>query len=190
MKSKNHPSDTNAAELLQRLSRLLANDQLAHGLNPVQWEALRFFSKANRYSSSPSALTAYLGVTKGTVSQTIKALERKGMVRKQPLASDRRAVSIHLTAAGRRYLADDPLASLSRVLGNLPTKTEQELGTLLQELLVSMLSERQQQPFGKCCTCRHFQRKHADGDPHRCGLLELSLNADDAELICQEHQYA
>ena len=34
-------------------------------------------SKANRYSNTPQALADYLGLTKGTVSQTLLLLDRR-----------------------------------------------------------------------------------------------------------------
>jgi DNA-binding MarR family transcriptional regulator len=49
----------------------------AHGLQPVQLEVLNYLSSCNRYSDTPMAVTEYLGQTKGTVSQTIKTLEKK-----------------------------------------------------------------------------------------------------------------
>lgn len=63
--------------LLERIGRVLQNDGHSEGLKPTQWEALRYFARANRFSRSPSALTAYLGMTKGTVSQTVGALEKR-----------------------------------------------------------------------------------------------------------------
>ena len=61
---------------LERLARLMRAREHEDGLNPAQWEALRFLSRANRFSNAPGALTRYLGATKGTVSQTLMALER------------------------------------------------------------------------------------------------------------------
>ena len=65
---------------LERLTRLMRAGEHEGGLNPAQWEALRYLSRANRFSNSPIALTRFLGSTKGTISQTIKALERKGFI--------------------------------------------------------------------------------------------------------------
>ncbi|HIP78057.1 MAG TPA: MarR family transcriptional regulator, partial [Kiloniellaceae bacterium] len=56
--------------LLERLARVLQNEAHSEGLKPTQWEALRYLSRANRFSRTPSGVTAYLGMTKGTVSQT------------------------------------------------------------------------------------------------------------------------
>ena len=69
---------------LERLTRLMRAGEHEGGLNPAQWEALRYLSRANRFSNSPIALTRFLGSTKGTISQTIKALERKGYIAKGP----------------------------------------------------------------------------------------------------------
>jgi len=71
------------AALIERIGRLLSTDAHAAGLLPVQWEVLRYLRRANRFSRTPAALTAYLGLTKGTVSQTLRALEGRGLVRKR-----------------------------------------------------------------------------------------------------------
>ena len=73
------------AALMDRLSRAMQRAQYAGGLNPAQWEALRYIARANRYSRSPSAVAEYLGATKGTVSQTLKALEHKGCTKGRQL---------------------------------------------------------------------------------------------------------
>ena len=59
------------AALVDRLGRMAHGMQYASGLNPAQWEALRFIARANRYSRSPGAIARYLGTTRGTVSQTL-----------------------------------------------------------------------------------------------------------------------
>src|SRR5690606_7500665 len=82
--------------LLERVSSLFRSQirehASEHGLKLVQLEALIFFSTANRYSDTVGALTEYLGVTKGTVSQTVMALERRGLVEKVPDPNDGRIV--------------------------------------------------------------------------------------------------
>src|SRR3546814_17264849 len=42
--------------LLDRLSRLTRELQFVDGLNPAQWEDLRFLATANQHSRSPTAL--------------------------------------------------------------------------------------------------------------------------------------
>ena len=97
------------AALIERIGRLLSTDAHAGGLLPVQWEALRYLGRANRFSRTPAALTAYLGLTKGTVSQTVHALEARGLVTKQVDPVDRRGRRLSLSPAGRTLLMRDPL---------------------------------------------------------------------------------
>lgn len=61
--------------LLERIGNLLRAEEraagLRHGPQPVHLQALRYVQSCNRYSNTPAALTEYLGLTKGTVSQTL-----------------------------------------------------------------------------------------------------------------------
>ena len=58
---------------LERLARLMRAKEHEDGLNPAQWESLRYLARANRFSNSPGALTRYLGATKGTMVQDASA---------------------------------------------------------------------------------------------------------------------
>ncbi|MEO1034957.1 MAG: MarR family winged helix-turn-helix transcriptional regulator [Pseudomonadota bacterium] len=178
------PSDINA--LIERLGRLGRSGRGEDAMNPVQWESLAYFARANRFSRSPGALTEYLGATKGTVSQTINSLERKGLVRKRVAAEDRRAISVDLTRSGEKMLAAKLPSAVDDALAGLSAVERRQLGRSLEKVLSGALQRRDMQHFGLCRTCRFFQRNHADGDPHRCGLLEEPLRDSDAELICRE----
>lgn len=179
---------SNALILLERLGRLQHIDAHREGLKPTQWEALRFLSRANRFSRSPSAVTAYLGMTKGTVSQTLAALERKGLIKKVRVPIDRRNLAIELTGKGKALLNKDPLADLEATACRIPKQQMADLGDGLQGLLTEALRQRDGRPFGACKTCRYFQPNAAGGKPHRCGLLEEPLSMQDSELICVEQE--
>ncbi|MEE4191634.1 MAG: MarR family transcriptional regulator [Halieaceae bacterium] len=178
--------ETRLIELLDRLARVVGNDRTALGLNPVQWEALRFFARANRFSRNPSGLRQYLGVTKGTVSQSIIALEKKGLLKKVPDPRDRRGVEVRLTAKGRKLLMDDPLNRWQADLARLPAAERRSLEAALGHLLRAALQSRQREPFGFCKDCVHFSRHHEAGVPHFCALLEAPLSDEDSQLICRE----
>lgn len=176
--------------LLERIGRVLQNDGHSQGLKPTQWEALRYFARANRFSRSPSALTAYLGMTKGTVSQTVSALERKGLVEKAAGDADRRQVRIEVTAKGQKLLNCDPLEALASSLSRLPASQRQELKDDLRDFLRATLRQRDGRPFGVCKTCRYFQKNAQNGAPHLCGLLAEPLTDEDSGMICFEHEAA
>ncbi|MGI9505229.1 MAG: MarR family transcriptional regulator, partial [Geminicoccaceae bacterium] len=83
-----------AANLLERIGRLIRTEEQVGDLYPAQWSALRYLKRANRFSRTPMALAEYLGTTRGTISQTLIALERKGLITRQPSARDKRSVNI------------------------------------------------------------------------------------------------
>ncbi|MEM7123896.1 MAG: MarR family transcriptional regulator [Pseudomonadota bacterium] len=178
------------AQILDRLSRVLQNEGHAEGLKPAQWEALRYLSRANRFSRTPSALTAYLGITKGTVSQSLNALERKGLIKKTADPGDRRQVRMDLTAKGTRLLARDPLTATTEAASSLSAAERQAVATGLEELLRRILLERDGRAFGVCRTCRYFRKNDPNGAPHRCDLLDEKLSANDSERICLEQELA
>lgn len=173
--------------LFERIGRILQNDAHRHGLKPTQWEALRFLARANRFSRNPGALTAYLGMTKGTVSQTLLALQKKELITKSADQKDKRAVKLSLTRQGRKLLETDPLQAIDETLD---TDIESGLRQALAKTLLSMLEQRGGRPFGLCRTCIHFRADDSRGQPHFCGLLRESLSPEDSNSICVEQEYS
>jgi DNA-binding MarR family transcriptional regulator len=173
----------------ERLSRLMRAAEHDKDLNPAQWEALRYLSRANRFSNSPGALTRYLGATKGTISQTVIALERKGFIVKAAREGEKRSVELRLTAKGEYVLAKDPWSRLAEAADRLGSKTRRRLAKGLRELLDSELKRGRHLSFGLCATCRFFREKGAT-DTHHCMLLDVKLSVEDSRRICVEHQVA
>jgi DNA-binding MarR family transcriptional regulator len=181
------------ADLLDRLALHQRSRQQGDGLNPAQWEALRFLGRANRYSRNPTALTDFLGTTKGTVSQTLIALERKRLVTREPDRRDRRSIRIELTPAGRQLLGRDPMQRIAGAAADLPPAAQQVVAGALGTLLTELRRAGAQRSFGVCRTCRLFCRDAASGEPggpHRCGLTLEPLADADTQLICAEHEAA
>lgn len=177
-----------AFDLIERLARLIRAARRRHAeLDPVHWETLRYLARANRYSRNPTALTRYLAATKGTVSQTVAALERRAFLAREPDDRDRRGVRLALTPAGRRLIARDPLAT---ALDRLANTDLAQLEDGLTDLLAAVQRANDHQPFGMCQRCRHFRRDDASGErggPHRCGLTGEPLSELESTLICAEH---
>jgi len=174
------------AALLERLGRLVSTEGHTEGLLPVQWEALRYLGKANRFSRTPAALTAYLGLTKGTVSQSLNTLESRGLIRKQVDRKDRRSKHLSLTRKGEAVLRKDPIKQMVPAIGQLTQTSQGRLAKTLEEILHHRLSAQDRQPFGQCRDCRYFAKRHDEGKPHYCQLLSEPLVEGDAVAICVE----
>ncbi|WP_252273825.1 MarR family winged helix-turn-helix transcriptional regulator [Pseudomonas subflava] len=178
-------------DLLERLTSLMRiwNRQhpLLAELQPIQVSALIYLSRCNRYSNTPLAVTEYLGLTKGTVSQSLKALEAKGLIEKSQDQRDRRSVHLELTALARELLASvAPPQFLSAALEQMGERA-QDLEALFGDLLRQIQRSEDVPGFGLCRTCRFHQQR--DGAPF-CGLTQEPLRQPDVELICREYQVA
>ncbi|MCL4676047.1 MAG: MarR family transcriptional regulator, partial [Pararhodobacter sp.] len=151
-------------------------------LNPAQRAALDYLARANRFSRSPSHVADYLGTTRGTVSQTLKSLTRKGLVAEQRSDQDRRWISYQLTDAGRDAAAKtSPLLS---ALDEMPQEERAAIAAAMEGLLRTALRLNGSKPFGLCKTCRHFTAREAGG---YCALLQVALCPSEIEQICHEH---
>ncbi|WP_085905499.1 MarR family winged helix-turn-helix transcriptional regulator [Kiloniella majae] len=172
--------------LLSRLSRLVNHDGHSKSLKPAQWDAIRYLAQANRFSRSPGALTIYLGATKGTISQTLMTLEKKGFVAKTQDLHDKRAVALKLTTAGENLAKEDALKPFQRMLSDLPANEQTDITLALEKLLLAKLRSDGNKPFGICNTCRHFRKNNQSGSPHFCDLLKEPLCDIESEKICVE----
>lgn len=174
------------AALIERIGRLLATEAHAEGLLPVHWETLRYLERANRFSRTAAALTAWLGITKGTVSQTLNSLEKKGLIRKRTDQHDRRSKLLSLTANGRTLLRRDPLDQTVAAIQMLAEPAQLGLVQGLEALLRTRLAAQDRLPFGQCRDCRYFANAHPNGGPHYCQLLEEKLAESESVAICFE----
>lgn len=175
------------AEIVDRLCRITHAAQFAGGLNPAQWEAMRFLSRANRYSASPGALAEYLGTTKGTASQTLIVLESKGMVARVRSDLDRRKVRLTLTDAGRERLGDDPLRMIERAGAEIPDDQRALVLSAMNNVLDTLCRQNGDARFGACGECCHKDggcEKDYAADETVCGLTGEKLGAADLEQIC------
>jgi len=158
-----------------------------YGVRPVQLEVLRFLTQCNRYSDTPQAVTEFLGLAKGTVSQTIKVVEQKGMLGKQADVADRRLVHLKPTLKGRRLVKQTvPAKSLVSGLQHLAGPESRAVENVLRDLLQSIQNANGYKTFAPCHSFR-FNQQH--GRRYYCGLTQEPLKDREVLLICREHQY-
>ncbi|WP_371228309.1 MarR family winged helix-turn-helix transcriptional regulator [Roseovarius sp. 2305UL8-3] len=168
--------------LLDRLTRLSAADAWADHLTPTQMAALDYLNRANRYSRAPSQVADYLGATRGTVSQTLRTLERKGLIEEQRSTEDKRRISYDITADGQA--ATGSCDGLDAAVSALPEDDRKALTQGMRALLTEMVTKRGARPFGFCRDCRHHVT--GTGGKARCALLGVALALDEAGQICHE----
>ncbi len=172
-------------DLIERIARINAAEEWTDGLNPTQWTALSYLARANRFSRAPSQVTEFMASTRGTVSQTLKALARKGLIEEIRSETDRRWISYAVTEAGAAALGRSALAE--DVLRGLSQSKVDQLADGLEALLRGALKARGKRPFGLCKSCRHHKAKRSGG---LCTLLNEDLAPEETRQICYEHEDA
>ena len=175
------------AELVLHLGRIACGDGVVEGLTPTQWTALRYFSRANRFSRTPSAFAAFHGTTRGTASQTIKNLETQGYLTRLRLEADGRSARLDLTDKAKAILVNDIFESVVRAADALPTGVRDQFANVLQRMLGQVASERCKPAFGTCASCKHLQ---GDGycregqAPYTCGFSSGPLLLNELGELC------
>lgn len=176
-------------ELIERMAALIRSEERKKctelGLQPVHLQVLDYLSRCNRYSDTPAAVTNYLGMTRGTVSQTLLLLEKKGFIKKTPDADDRRMVHLGLLPDGEATLKQARPSELfnqaSSILREIDFNIHEEV---FVKALLALQKANKSQSFGLCKTCKYFT-KTPEG--FRCDLTKAPLSQSDSEKICQEH---
>jgi DNA-binding MarR family transcriptional regulator len=187
------PSAPELLHLVECLGRLLAGALRESGgeagLQLVHLQALAYLRDANRYSNTPRALADFLGLTKGTVSQSLLLLHRRGLVRREADPADGRVVRLRLSARGRRLLASAEIhPDWQQALAAVPAGERAAAGNALRGLLAGLQRRRGNLSFGECRTCAHFRREGAGA--YRCGLTREPLQRFETFQICREHRWA
>jgi DNA-binding MarR family transcriptional regulator len=163
------------------------------GLTPTQGQALALL-RANPGGLRMGALARQLGVTQPTASDSVAALQRKGLVAKAPLAGDGRAVVVRLTPAGVREAAAAAAWPdfLLEAVGEL---SDAEQAAFLRGLvtMIRTLQEKGRIPVARMCvTCRFFRPfRHDDpARPHHCAFVDAPFGDGQLRLDCRDHAAA
>ena len=193
--------DRLSAPLPQALANVLRRlGQLAHTISWDQWPARRLTPTQRRIldflgtrhdNITLSAVARELGVTPATASDSVAALESKGLIRKRRSHLDGRALALMLTTEGRQSVTElaalpDPLQAAFSGL----TEKEQEV---FYRSAVKMIRDLQEvgalPPSRMCVRCRYFDpfRNPQSPTPHYCHLVGAPLADRHLRLDCPEH---
>jgi DNA-binding MarR family transcriptional regulator len=184
-------ADTDIYELIECMTALIRSEERKKcaelGLQAVHFQVLNYLSRCNKYSNTPAAVANYLGMTRGTVSQSLIILEKKGFVEKIQDQNDKRVIHLKLLAAGEDVLKQ---ARSTDLFGNATQILQTGLATaptdvnVFQQALTALQKANQSQSFGVCKTCRNFREKD---NGYFCELTQEALSPSDINQICQEH---
>lgn len=184
------------ASALRRLAQLAHTsswDQWAsQRLTPTQRKILELLA-SRRESLTLSAVAQELGVTPATASDSLTALETKGLVKKRRSHVDGRALAIMLTPEGRRSVTalaalPDPLQSAFAALSG----PEQEVFYRSAIKMIRGLQESGSLPVSRMCVrCRYFDpfRYPDSATPHHCHLVGAPFADRHLRIDCPDQEF-
>jgi len=160
-------------------------------LSPTQAKALLLVEDGIQ---SPSEISKRIGVSRASLSDSLTALQDKGLLKKRRSPEDSRATILELTAKGRRRsdgLADWPTA-LQESLDDLNTEEKQMLLRVLSKIIANLQDQGSVSVPRMCANCRFFRpNTHAGSKkPHHCDYINSAFSDGELRLDCPEHEAA
>ena len=183
-----------AIELLGQVARILWFEGTKHGMRDREWMALRFLSRANRFSRTPSALASYVGTTRGTASFIIGELERLGYVERTRSSMDKRSVMLSVTQQGKKFLARDPVNGLVDAFAILDDESKVRFRDTLRHVLDQADAAEQRHHTDVCKRCIFLRedRTTSENKPtveFTCRLFRAPIAEAEIELLCTSFEH-
>lgn len=157
------------------------------GLSPIQIQILIFIQYHTLEYCNVSHLSKEFNVTKPTISDAVRVLDKKGLVQKVSSSSDSRSYALQLSDSGQRMVSETenfahPLKQQLDNLGN--NELEQTFNTLSQ--LIFKLNKIGVLTVQRTCYACKFYDNRIEG--HYCKLLEKQLPNTEIRIDCPEFE--
>lgn len=157
------------------------------GLSPIQIQILIFIAFHKQNLCNVSHLAKEFNVTKPTVSDAVKILDKKGFIIKDYSNTDNRSYSISLSDSGNDLIAhtydfSDPLKTQ---VNSFSTVELESLFSTLSQLIYKLNRHGILDVQRTCYGCKFYQ-KNPDSD--YCNLLQTELMNHEIRLDCPEFE--
>lgn len=181
--------DTNILRLVERISSLLKAEERRKyavlGLQPIHGQILEYLSICNSYSDTLVGVAEYLHLTKGTVSQSIQVLQRKGYLEKQPDEDDRRITHLKLLPLGEKII--EPVDYFKPAVEMSEVSDTSVLMSALEKTLAFLQKDNNLKTFGSCTTCHYFSEEEGH---YLCNASDHIVYSTEVNKVCKEHRPA
>lgn len=175
---------------LERISQafrvLLWNESKEHTLSPIQIQILIFLFYHGKELCKVSYLADEFNMSKATISDSIKLLFEKKLIKKEYSTEDQRSFIIQLTDKGKE-ITKTLSGFTSELTKPLKKLSENEKSDLLIQLL-NIIRHLQYSgvinPQRMCFTCQHYT---CSKQTHYCELLQQELKNSELRIDCEEH---
>lgn len=191
LQHQNQSTESKIVASLERIAQafrvLLWQESKSYSLSPIQVQVLIFLLHHDREQRKVSYLAAEFNMTKATISDTVKSLEQKMLIRKTEETGDSRSYVIDLTGKGREiaertsFFTREIQAPISRLH---PDDKENMLLGLMD--VIRHLNTTGVIGVQRMCFACSYYRSMENGRKHFCSLLNQELQNQDLRIDCPE----
>ncbi len=177
---------------LERVSQafrvLLWQESKDFSLSPIQVQVLIFLLHHSVEKKTVSYLADEFNVTKATISDTVKSLEQKQLIKKIRQQHDNRSYTIQLTAKGKDIALKTSLFSkeIKLPIDRLHAQDKENLLLSLMNIIRHLNQSGVITIQRMCLNCAHY-KSSANEQKHFCKLLNQQLHTTDLRVDCPEH---
>ena len=176
---------------LERVSEafksLLWEKAKLHGLSPIQIQILLFIQTHRRELCSVSHLAQEFEVTKPTVSDAVRVLDKKGLVEKDYSGPDSRSYLLYPSTRGEKLFEDlnDFVSPMERAIKKLNGKKQTELYKTLADLIFQLNAQGVLEVQRICFGCKFYEKRKGR---HYCHFLKENLKDEEIRIDCNEFE--
>ncbi|GGX10260.1 MarR family winged helix-turn-helix transcriptional regulator [Aquimarina muelleri] len=176
---------------LERISEVFRSLLWEHakllGLSPIQIQILIFIAYHKIDLCTVSHLAKEFNVTKPTISDAVKILEKKEMIFKNKTASDSRSYYINLTPEGHKKVSETEnfAAPIKKQLLHFNTEEQESLLKIINTLIYKLNQSGILSVQRTCYACKFYTK---DKSKHYCNLIQTNLKDTDIRLDCPEFE--
>lgn len=187
--------DTRFAEGLVRLGQILAASMSAaavsRGLSQLQLEILSCMS-TRELGEPVGFLAKRFMISPATISDSLRALETKGLITRKRHPDDARSVLVMITVAGREAAAEavTVIERVSRIVADWDERRRAEMHPAICEL-INRLQKDSASVDRMCLTCLHFAINcdlEGNSAPYFCRVFNIALREIDLRIECGEFE--
>lgn len=160
-----------------------------HGLPALQASLLIHLHNSNGGPCTVGALADAMQLTPPTISDSLKALVRKGCLSRKKSSEDGRVVLFRCTQKGRRLA--DRLAGwanpIEKTVADLKEDQQQSFMGALTHLLRDQVEGGYFPSEAMCASCEHFEPISWDRHRYRCSRRDIPLTPVTLHTDCSGH---
>jgi DNA-binding MarR family transcriptional regulator len=185
--------DSKIVAALEKISEvfrvLLWTEAKEHNVSPIQMQILIFLKY---HTSDKQRRIAFIAkefnLTKATISDSVKALEQKGLIKRETDTVDSRSFNFSLTEKGMKLtgVVENFTVPLDIAISSLSQDQKNYLLSSIFDLIFRLNSQGIISTQRMCYNCFYYGGNRAEY--HFCNLMQAPLKFDDLRLECPEHK--